>query len=285
MTKTKPLRWLASSAATGVKDLPSNAAWAVSKAVPSPVEQAAGGAKNTALRMTAAVQDLPASDSLNSRLQHAREATERAQRAEHKALAEATQAKQLADEHKARVEEGHEQIRQTKAASAEDVKRRVAEVRRTADAMVEDERAKAQAEADDASRKVAADVHSRIEKSRTKAEQAQERAQDAIADAREKMAEARRLADEAAQEAHAAAAEAQRRAEELAGEARRQAGESNGSVVEADMVQQEAVKLAAAADEEAAGSQNGQRSGSTSATKSKVKAAALTKNDEQGEAE
>lgn len=247
MGNTNLLRWLSKTAASGVKDLPSNAAWVFSKALaPPPVEKAAGSAKDTARRMSAAVQDtVPGSHSLDTRLKRAREATERAQTAENEALDQATEAKRLVDEDKAEVEDGRKRIRQAKSAAAEDVKRQVAEARRQADEMVEERRTRAQTKADESVRKVTADVDGRVEKSRERADRAQEGAQQAVSDATEQMAEARRLADEAAKEAQAAAAQAQRRAEELAGEARRHAGATDDQLAEAQHVQQEAAGTAA----------------------------------------
>jgi len=247
MARQNPIKWLSYRTATGLKDLPSNTAWAVSKVlVPAPVEKAAGGVKDTARGVSASIKDtVPGTDSLDTKLKRAREATERAQAAEHKALSEASEAKRLADEHKAQVEQTRVQIRQAKAEAAETVKQRVAEVRAKADAMVEEERAKAQADADKSVAKVSDEANSRVEKSRAHADEAQEQAQVAIGDATEQMAAARRLADEAAQEAQAAAAEAQRRAEELAGEARRHAAASTNGVAEAEKVQREAAGTAA----------------------------------------
>ena len=191
--------------------------------------------------------DSPMSDGmrLTDRLKRAREATERAQRAEHLALAEASEAKQLADEARATSEEGRRRIRQVKSETADRVKQRVAGARRRADEMVEEERAKAQAEADDTVRKVSVDVDGRVEKTRERADAAQEKAQASIADATEQMADARRLADDAAEAAQNAAAEAQRQAEELAAEARRHAGATTSQVAEAETVQRQAAGAAA----------------------------------------
>jgi len=111
--------------------------------------------------------------------------------------------------------------------------------------MVEEERAKAQAEADDTVRKVSVDVDGRVEKTRERADAAQEKAQASIADATEQMADARRLADDAAEAAQNAAAEAQRQAEELAAEARRHAGATTSQVAEAETVQRQAAGAAA----------------------------------------
>lgn len=246
MGSNKPARWLVQRAAIGVKELPSNTAWVVSKALPRPVENTAGGAKDTARRATAAVQDgLPVGDgSLETRLARAREATDRAQRAEDAALAEAREAKQLADEANAAAEEGRERLRKVKSEGNAKVKQRVADARRRADEIVEGERAKAQGEVDEEVRTVSADVEKDVEKRRERAEATQHKAAASISDATEQMAEARRLADEAAKAAQEAAVQAQRQAEELADDARRRAGERTDQVAEAQKVQRAAAAVA-----------------------------------------
>ena len=96
MAKRNPLRWLAHRAAIGVKDLPANAAWALSNALPPPAERAAGraaeGATHIARRVPEVVQGLSGVDTFDARLRRAQEASERALRAEQKALAEASEA-------------------------------------------------------------------------------------------------------------------------------------------------------------------------------------------------
>jgi colicin import membrane protein len=265
MAKNNPLRWLAHGAASGVKDLPSNTAWVLSKAIPPPVDKGSGNAaapaEKSGRHTSPAEQDSPPPDSFAARLQRAQAASERAQRADQEALAAAIEAQRLDDEHTARVEAGHARMRQTLSSTAEDVNRQVAVVRRKADAMVDDARAKAQAEADETARAVAADVDSLIEESRVRSEQARERARVATAAADEQMAEARRLVDEVAEQAQAAATEAQWRAEELAREAERQVDASNGSATEGGHVLQAAVETAAAADEEAAATRSWEHGG------------------------
>jgi colicin import membrane protein len=243
------LRWLSQKAAAGLKEMPSNGSWAVSKVLSPPsVEQATGGARDTIRRASAAAQDkMPlVGDSLDVRLKRAREATERAQRAEDEALADARQAKELADAAKAANDDGRRRVRETRSEAAEHVKQRITEARRRADAMVEEEKARARTEADESIRRVSDDVGSRIEQARERAEQAQEQAESRIAQAAEQMAGARRLADEAAEAALAAAADARSRAEELVDEARRQAGSMTDQVADAQEIQQEAASSAAA---------------------------------------
>lgn len=106
--------------------------------------------------VSGAVQDTvpTGGGSLQTRLKRAREATDRAQSAEHDALAEATEAKQLADEVKATADDGRRRLRKAKSETAEQVKQRVAEARRRADEKVEEERAKAEAEVGATVRKV-----------------------------------------------------------------------------------------------------------------------------------
>ena len=77
---------------TGLREMPSNAAWLLSKAV-SPAEavgDAASGARDQGRRVAAAVVDAaPLGDSVEIRAQRAREAEERARDAEERAVQDA----------------------------------------------------------------------------------------------------------------------------------------------------------------------------------------------------
>lgn len=247
MGSKTPARWLAQRVATGVKDLPGNTAWVISKALPRPVEKAAGQAKDSTRRMSAAVKDaVPAgSDSVETRLKRAREATDRAQHAEEEALAHAATAKSLADEARSAAEDARQQLRAVKSETAQDVKHQIAEAQRKADEEVAAAEAEARERADGKVAKVTEDVNERVVQARERAEAAQEEARTRITDATAQMAQARRLADEAAEAARAAAAEAQQRADALSAEAQRQAGARTNGVAEAEKVQQKVARTAA----------------------------------------
>src|SRR5215208_5419934 len=85
---------------TGLREMPSNAAWLLSKAV-KPAEavgDVASGARDQGRRVSAAVVDAaPMGDSVEIRAQRAREAEERAREAEERAVEAARESKARAD--------------------------------------------------------------------------------------------------------------------------------------------------------------------------------------------
>jgi hypothetical protein len=83
MSRIRPARWVASHAASGVRDLPRNGAWLLSKALGPPVAATEAAAHDTSdglRRMTIAVADkLPgAPDSVGIKLKRAETAVARA---------------------------------------------------------------------------------------------------------------------------------------------------------------------------------------------------------------
>src|SRR6187551_2301530 len=85
---------------TGLREMPSNAAWLVSRAL-NPVEalgDAAAGARDQGRKVTAAVVDAtPVGDSVGIRARRAHEAAERAREAQERAVEAARESKALAD--------------------------------------------------------------------------------------------------------------------------------------------------------------------------------------------
>jgi hypothetical protein len=97
MSRIRPASWVASHAASGVRDLPRNGVWLLSKALRPPVdatESTVHDASDGLRRVTMAVADkLPvATDSLGMKLKRAETAVARAKEAERRALVEAAQA-------------------------------------------------------------------------------------------------------------------------------------------------------------------------------------------------
>ena len=245
MSDKKPVRWLTGHAKVGIKELPSNVSWMLSKALAGPAEQAANGTRDRVRAVSAGVRDaMPGGDSLEDRLARAREAADRAQRLEEDALAEARHAKELSDHASTVAAEGKRRVRSVEKRTADEVEAEVTEARRKADEQVEATRARAQEQADESVREVTDETRAEEEQARAEAQQAQDAARSSIAEATEQMAEARRLADEAVQAAKDAAAEAQQRAAELAGEAREQAAGADEQVAKATKVQRTAASNA-----------------------------------------
>jgi len=95
--------WLSEQARTGLREMPSNAAWMLSRVlrpaetVGSATGSAAAGARDRGRRMRMAVVDATpiGGDSVDVRMKRAREAAERAREAEEEALAAAQESKEL----------------------------------------------------------------------------------------------------------------------------------------------------------------------------------------------
>ena len=98
MPRIRPVSWVASHAASGLRDVPRNGAWLLSKALGPPVSATESAVQDTSddtsdglRRMTIAVADkLPGGpDSVGIKLKRAETAVARAKEAERQALAEA----------------------------------------------------------------------------------------------------------------------------------------------------------------------------------------------------
>jgi colicin import membrane protein len=207
-----PMRWLADQARTGVHELPANAAWLVSRAMPS------GGSELTASMIDAA----PGGGSVEARMERARAAAERAQEAKEDAL----EAARWSEESSGRVG----QVTQTTRAWLAEVRRqadrrveeRVAEARRRADEQVERERAVARQEADEEVEEAEARATEEVQAAQCESDAAHRRGEEILAASRERLATARQLADEAVRAARAAAEEAHRQSQLVAAEAEKQ---------------------------------------------------------------
>jgi colicin import membrane protein len=251
MAKTRTAGRLVKAWGTGVKELPRNTTWLLSKAL-TPLEatkdaagsatQAAGsGLVDIARHAGASVMDvLPVGDSIELKLQRARAAADEAQQAEDEAVREAEEAKARTDEARQVAERCRAYVRDVEREQAQEVSDKVAEARREADARVERARAAAQADADKMVQRAKAEADDRVAKAREEAEAAQSKAKQTMADATASLAEARRLADEATEATKAAAEEAHRQAAQLAASADREAKSADERVREAEQVRSRA---------------------------------------------
>ena len=237
MSSDHPGRWLVQQAKTAVTEFPENTGWLLRKLVtPPPVERAVGEAREGAWRLTESIADaVPfGADSLDLRLHRAQEALEDAQRSERRALERLREADELESRATTVAAEGRRRVQETKAAESAATKRRVAEARRRADAMVAEEREAAEAD----QRRAVEETEARNEAEREEAErtaaEARERANAEMADAQEQLAQARQLADEAAEAAHQAAEEAHRRARAMTEQAEAQSRAAEERAAEAD---------------------------------------------------
>ena len=244
---------LSDLAKTGLREMPSNAAWLMSRAIQpaesvgTAADSARAGARDRRRKMSAAVVDaMPVGgDSVELRLKRARDAAERAREAEERALEAAEEAKERSD-HARRWPSAAVPAWRRWSGRRAATSSNASPSSKAADDAVARERREAEAEAAEERQETAAEVDEEIEEAQDEAEEAQRRAQELVDDATEKLAEARRLADEGAQAARAAAEEAQRQAQELADEAEQQAGDAEARVTAAEQLRERAKATARA---------------------------------------
>jgi colicin import membrane protein len=231
-------------ARTGLREMPSNAAWLLSKAA-NPAEGAASGVRDQGRRVTAAVVDAaPVGDSVEIRVRRARDAAEHARDAEARAVEAAREAKGLAEIALQVSERGRARINEVERETSREVKQRVAEAERAAAELIRGEREAAEADAEDELREVEEEVEDEIAEATGEAEASQQRAEELVEDATEALAEARQLAEEAADAARAAAEDANRQAEQLRNEAEQRADETESRVKEAEQLRHGAAATA-----------------------------------------
>ena len=225
-------------ARTGLREMPSNAIWLLSRAL-SPVdtiEEAAGSAaanvRDQGRKLEAAVVDAApvGGDSVDVRIRRAQDAAERAREAEDRAREAAQDAKACAERVKEISERGRQRLQEAGRQSDRDVKQRVAEAEKAAQEFVQHERQAAKTDAEEHRSQVAEEVENEIADAHREAEEARQEAEQLVADASDKLAEAGRLADEAAGAARATAEEAQRQAQELTHQAERQGHAADAKV-------------------------------------------------------
>jgi colicin import membrane protein len=237
---------------TGLKEMPSNAAWLLSRAL-KPAEaigtaagSAAAGARDRGLKVGAAVVDAApvGGDSVELRVRRAEDAAERAQEAEDRALEAARESKARADHVREVGERGRDRVKTVERETARDIRQRVTEAQRTADAYVKHEREAAEADAEEQVHDVEDEVDGELEEAQRDAEESRQRAEELVEDATEARAEAKRLADEAVEAARSAAEEASREAQELAVEAEQRATDAEARVEATEQLREDLVAAA-----------------------------------------
>jgi hypothetical protein len=226
----------------GLREMPSNTAWLVSRvlgskdAVGTVAESAAARARDQGRRLTEAVADVTAAggDSIQIRMKRAQDAADRARDAEDRAIEAAQEAKERSD-HALRVSErGRARVKEVDRETTRRLEQRVKQLQKEAEEALKRELQAADAEAEEQRREVYAEVEDESERAQSEAEAAQQRAEELVEDAREKMAQAKLLADEAAEAARAAAEDARRHAQQLARDAEQQAKEAEARVGDAE---------------------------------------------------
>jgi chromosome segregation ATPase len=237
---------------TGLREMPSNAGWLLSRvlkpaeAVGTAAESATAGARDRARKLEAAVVDATpvGGDSVEVRVRRAQDAGERAREAEDRAVEAARESKDLADHARRVSEQGRSHLTEVDRETSRQVKQRVAEAKEAADEFVEQQRQAAEADAEQQRQEVQEEVDNEIEIAQRDALASQRRAEELVEDATEALAEARRLADEAVEAARSAADEANRQAQHLANEAEQQASEAEARVKATEQTREHSVATA-----------------------------------------
>jgi colicin import membrane protein len=218
---------LSERARTGFREMPSNAAWLLSRAL-KPAEGVGDAAHSTAAdirdrgrQASAALIDAApvGGDSVDVRMKRARTAAERARNAEQEAVQASQEARDLAEHARKVSERGRAHLNQVQRETERQVKQRVAE-----------------AAPPPAAPPAAAPPPPRAE--------------ELVAEATERLAEARRLAGEATEAARAAAEEAHRQAQELADEAEQQADAADARIEAAEQLRERSEATAKSAAQE-----------------------------------
>ncbi len=226
--------------ATGMKDIPRNASWAVGKALSNHDESE--GDEDGGPTLADAVRQagwslrgvLPGQDSVEARLEKARIAGERARAAEEAALAAAQAAHDRSVEAEGVAEQQRSRLKDVTAQEARKVKQRVEEARQRAEEMIAEEQRRAEEDADAVLDEEQRAADERNAQAREAAESAQQDAEDRFRQATDLLAEARSLADEAAEAASDAAEQARLQAEQIADDARRDAEQATVALTRAE---------------------------------------------------
>ncbi len=239
---------VAELARRGLREMPSNAAWLMSRALKpaealgAAAEPLAAGARDRGRKVASAVVDAAplGGDSVDIRMRRAREAAERAEEAEARAIEAARESTSRSDHARTVIERGRAQVKEVDREAARIVKQRVTEAHKATNEWIRRETEAAEADAEERRQAVRVDIEGQIEAAQREADACQQQAEELVEDAAERRAEARRLAGEAAQAARATAEAANRQAQELARQAALQSDEAMHRVEVSEQLRQDA---------------------------------------------
>ena len=154
---------------TGLREMPSNAAWLLSRAL-KPAESmgdaahsATFEARDRGRRASAALIDaVPlGGDSVDIRMKRAREAAEHARNVEQEAVQAAQDARDRAEHTRTVSERGRARLAEVRRETDRQIKQRIAEAQKAADEAVKREREEAEADAEKRRRQTQAEVEDR----------------------------------------------------------------------------------------------------------------------------
>src|SRR5829696_3093072 len=161
--RTHPTRWLSDHARVGLRELPTNTAWLLSRAIhpAGAAGTAAAGTRDKARKLGASLVDAaPVGDSIEIRMKRARAAAERAREVEDDALEAARWSKESSDRVREVTERNRARLAEVKREANRRAEQRVAEAQRAADERV----AEAQRAADEEMKEERARARSEAEK-------------------------------------------------------------------------------------------------------------------------
>ncbi len=225
------VRWVTHQTATGLKDLPRNSAWLLSKALAAPVS----GIRRMGVTAADSLQN--ARETVEGRLKNVEAAISRSAQAEQDALTATQHVKALADAAIAADEAGMERIRQAECDAGLEVERRTQSAREHFAQLLSKERQKAVREAEKTVGRVRADVRGVVDRAREVAQAAAEMARQQIDNAREQSTVAQSLAAGVTASAQRAATQVHQQAEAIAQYARRRAKVADAAVEKARRTQ------------------------------------------------
>ena len=235
MGKVKPARWVAGQAVVGIRDLPRNGAWLLSKALKSASSSVAHDATDSLRRATIAVAErVPGGpDPVGIKLRRAESAVAQAKQAERQALAEARVADERAEAARGVAEAGKQRVREATQEGRDEVARRTRGAREHFDRLVEQVREEARQDVEERVGRLTAETNAESERAKDDAVRVAEHAQTLIDDAHEQMDEARALVADATAAAEEAAEQARAQAQAISDQAEQRAGSAHQIVEDA----------------------------------------------------
>lgn len=245
--KTHGTTGLVGILASGAKDIPRNASWLAGKALPHDGSRSDNGrSRGLVQRAGDVVRDaMPGQDSVENRLDRARDGAERAQEAEDRAVEAAERAHELAERVGTVKSEEKRRLAEVRRQLSDEVDRRVGIAQQDADEHVARVRREAEADAEQALEEQRELSAQREEAAQEEAERAQQEAHERFAEATERLARARELAEQAAALAQEAAAKAREDAERISAIAKSGQKDADRAFTEARQLRQRTEQEAA----------------------------------------
>src|SRR5215208_2024015 len=179
MARTPLSEWISDRTKTGLREIPTNAAWLVKRAShPGRLaDSATEGPRDKARQVGASLLDAaPVGDSVEMRMKRARAAAERAAEAEEEALEAAQESRQSSENAKKVTEHERAWLADVKRDVERRTEQRVAEAKRAADEQVKREQAAARQEADEEIEEAKSVATEATEAAKSEAEEAEEHA-------------------------------------------------------------------------------------------------------------